>query len=345
MKHQASSNNADFKGNVTQLSWQLKLFVAALQVVDRLAPAAATQLMLSKFVSPRRKPDCDYTSRLPAGARRVVVDHNQTALTAWAWGETGPALLVVHGWESHTGRMLPLIKPLVEQGYRVVALDAPGHGMSPAAQTDLLDVSYAVEAALAQHGPFDGVISHSFGAAATAVALARAPHLAPEKVVLLAPMRDLEQHVEIFADIARLSPAAVERLKARIAERVGMPLAQCGAVTAVRVFDRPGLVIHDCHDLLIPYAVGQAVAENWRGARFVGTNKLGHRRGLGNTAVITHILDYLAGDSANETGAQTVLRAMNAGRKTGRRVHARRGGRLAPPTAVVYNRQADFGQA
>lgn len=335
MKHQASSNNADFKGNVTQLSWQLKLFVAAMQAAERLAPAATTRLMLSKFVSPRRKPDCDYTSRLPAGARRVVVDHNQTALTAWAWGETGPALLVVHGWESHTGRMLPLIKPLVEQGYRVVALDAPGHGMSPAAQTDLLDVSYAVEAALAQHGPFDGVISHSFGAAATAVALARAPHLALDKVVLLSPMRDLEQHVEIFAHIARLSPAAVERLKARIVERVGLPLAECGAVTAVRAFDRPGLVIHDRHDLLIPYAVGAAVAENWRGARFVGTDKLGHRRGLGNAAVIAHILDYLAGDSANESGAQNVLRAMNAGCKTGRRVHARRAGRLATATAAI----------
>lgn len=294
---QTTLSTKEFKGDVTRLSAKLRLFVAAMQVMERIAPAVVTTMMLDKFLSPRRKKDSDYTSRLPDGAHRLSVCHGDLELTAWSWNGDGPSVLVVHGWESHTGRMLPLIKPLVAQGYRVVALDAPGHGLSPAARTDLLDASDAVQAALAQHGPFDGVIAHSFGAAATAVALARAPHLAPEKVALLSPMRDLEQHVEIFANIAQLSPAAVERLKARIAARVGLPLAQCGALIAVRAFTRPGLVIHDQDDLLIPYAVGQAVAQNWARAQFISTEKLGHRRGLGNTAVLNHLFAYLGTES------------------------------------------------
>lgn len=294
---QTNLSTKEFKGDVTQLSARLRLFVAAMQVMERIAPSLVTNMMLDKFLTPRRKRDSDYTGRLPAGARRVSVHHGDLELTAWSWDGDGPAVLVVHGWESHTGRMLPLIKPLVAQGYRVVALDAPGHGLSPAAQTDLLDVSHAVQAALTQHGPFDGVIAHSFGAAATAVALARAPHLAPEKVVLLSPMRDMEQHVEIFANIAQLSPAALDRLKTRIAERAGVPLAQCGALEAVRAFTRPGLVIHDRDDLLIPYAVGQAVAQNWAGAQFISTEKLGHRRGLGHTAVLNHLYAYLGTQS------------------------------------------------
>lgn len=294
---QTNLSTKEFKGDVTQLSARLRLFVAAMQVMERIAPSLVTNMMLDKFLTPRRKRDSDYTGRLPTGARRVSVRHGNLELTGWSWDGDGPAVLVVHGWESHTGRMLPLIKPLVARGYRVLSLDAPGHGLSPAAQTDVLDVSYAVQAALAQHGPFDGVIAHSFGAAATAVALARAPHLAPEKVILLSPMRDMEQHVEIFANIAQLSPVALERLKTRIAERVGLSLAQCGAVEAVRTFARPGLVIHDRDDLLIPYAVGQSVAQNWAGAQFVGTEKLGHRRGLGNPAVLNHLFTYLDAES------------------------------------------------
>lgn len=294
---QTTLSTKEFKGDVTQLSAKLRLFVAAMQVMERVAPSVVTNMMLDKFLSPRRKKDSDYTDRLPAGAQRLSVNHGDLELTAWAWAGDGPSLLVVHGWESHTGRMLPLIKPLVAQGYRVVALDAPGHGLSPAAQTDLLDVSYAVQAALTQHGPFDGVIAHSFGAAATAVALARAPHLTPEKVILLSPMRDLEQHVEIFANIAQLSSAALDRLKARIAARVGLPLAQCGALEAVRAFTRPGLVIHDRDDLLIPYTVGQSVAQNWAGSQFISTEKLGHRRGLGHTAVLSHLFAYLGTES------------------------------------------------
>jgi pimeloyl-ACP methyl ester carboxylesterase len=203
---QQASVNKDFKSDVTQLTWPLKLFVAALNGLDRLAPNVSTHLMLSKFVQPRRKKDCSYESRLPDGARRLAVQHNSQSLTGWAWGDSGPAILVLHGWESHTGRMLPLIKPLLAQGYRVFALDAPGHGLSPQARTHLLDVGEAIRAMMTQHGPFYGVIAHSFGAAATAVLLARHPELMPEKLVLLSPMRDLDQHLDIFARIAQLSP-------------------------------------------------------------------------------------------------------------------------------------------
>ncbi len=283
----------EFKGDVTRLSLKLRLFVAAMQAAERIAPGVVTRLMLAKFLTPRRKKDSDYRSRLPAGAQPIMVRHGQMELTGWAWGETGPKLLVVHGWESHTGRMLPLIKPLVKAGYRVYAFDAPGHGLSPAAQTDLMDVSYAIEAMLVQHGPFDGLIAHSFGAAATTLALARVPHLAPAKLVLLSPMRDITQHLEIFGAIAQLSPAAQVRLQTAVAHRLGFSLGECSAVVAACQLPQPGLIIHDRDDLLIPYQVGQAVAHNCQGSRFISTDRLGHRRGLGHKVVLGHLLDYL----------------------------------------------------
>jgi pimeloyl-ACP methyl ester carboxylesterase len=279
--------------------------VAAMKLVERIAPTVVTNLMLNKFVTPRRRKDIDYQSRLPAGAQRIVVQHEQTELTGWVWGQTGPSLLVIHGWESHTGRMLPLIRPLVAAGYRLFALDAPGHGLSPDAETDLLDVSYAIQAMLVQHGPFDGLIAHSFGATATTLALARAPHLAPEKLVLLSPMRDLAQHLAIFAAIAQLSPAATKRLQARVERRLGLPLAECSAVAAARWLPRPGLLIHDRDDRLIPHEVGEAIARNWRGSQLVSTDRLGHRRGLGHTAVLDHILDFLT----TEAAAQPIMPA------------------------------------
>lgn len=295
--------NEDFKSDVKRLSWQLRLFVAAMNGLDRIAPRISTSLMFSKFVSPRRKKDCDYKPRLPAGARRITVQHNRAALAGWAWDGPGPAVLVIHGWESHTGRMIPLIRPLLAQGYRVFALDAPGHGLSPKAQTDLLDVGQAIQAMMEQHGPFYGVIAHSFGAAATAVLLAREPQLTPQKLALLSPMGGLDQHVEIFSSIARLSPQRKERLKARIADYVGLPLEGCSTAEAARALGTPGLVIHDRDDRLIPFEVGTAVAHNWRGAHFVATDRLGHRRGLGNGRVAGVILDFLTADLPDSSAA------------------------------------------
>lgn len=294
---QPASVSNDFKSDVTQLTWPLKVFVAALNSLDRIAPQVSTHLLLAKFVQPRRKKECNYESRLPAGAQRLAVQHNNLSLTGWVWGESGPAVLVMHGWESHTGRMTPLIKSLLAQGYRVFALDAPGHGLSPQARTHLVDVGEAIRAMMTQHGPFYGVIAHSFGAAATAVLLARHPELMPEKLVLLSPMRDLAQHLDIFAGIAQLSAERKARLKQLVIQRKGLSFAECSAVAAVRHFNIPGLIIHDHDDRLIPHAVGEEIARSWAGAQFVSTSRLGHRRGLGNAQVIGHIINFLAGET------------------------------------------------
>lgn len=283
----------DFKGDVTRLSWQLRIFVAALKTLDRLAPMAAARLMLTKFITPRRKRDADYTGQLPPDARRVEVIHNLTKLTGWTWGESGPAVLLIHGWEGHTGRMIPLINPLLAAGYRVFTLDAPGHGLSPSAKTHLLDVGHAIQAMMEQHGEFYAVIAHSFGAAATAIMLAREPQLMPKKLVLLSPMRDLQQHFDIFANIAQLSSQGKERVKALAAKRIGLPFEMISAVEAVRAFQQPGLVIHDRDDALIPYEVGAMIADNWRDCRFISTDKLGHRQGLNNPEVMAAICQYL----------------------------------------------------
>lgn len=96
---------------------------------------------------------------LPDGVRRHDVFHSLTRLTGWRWGESGPVVLLVHGWESNTGRKLPLVEPLLGQGYRVFAFDAPGHGLSPDAGTNLIDVGCAVQSITEQHGPFDSIIS------------------------------------------------------------------------------------------------------------------------------------------------------------------------------------------
>jgi len=146
---------------------------------------------------------------------------------------------------------------------------------------------------LDQHGPFYGVIAHSFGAAATTIALAREPQLMPEKLVLLSPMRDLQQHFDIFANIARLS----EKCKAHVSElaerQIGLPFGMVSTINAVRTFAVPGLVIHDRHDALIPYEVGETIASSWHGARIISTDDLGHRSALGDEATIRQMLTFL----------------------------------------------------
>jgi pimeloyl-ACP methyl ester carboxylesterase len=304
MTGQAQSN--DFRGDVTQLSMKLRATVVILRWLDRISPAMSANLLMTKFVTPRRKSESDYSDQMPDGARRIEVIHNLTKITGWVWGDGGPSVLLLHGWEGHTGRMIPLIKPLLAQGYRVFTLDAPGHGLSPEAKTHLIDVGYAIQSMIEQYGPFYGIIAHSFGAAATSIMLAREPQLMPRKLVLMSPMRDLQQHLDIFSRIARLSADRKDRLRARVERRIGLPFDRVSTIEAVRTFRIPGLVIHDRHDTLIPYEVGEAVAANWTGARFVSTDKLGHRQGLNSADVLGCIMEYLAAEIHFQQAARVV---------------------------------------
>lgn len=262
---------------MAQLSPGHRALALASRALDGMAPDLTARIMLRQFTRPRRKPGSDYRSRLPDGAQRLVLRHGQLELTAWRWGKSGPGVLLVHGWEDHSGSMLSFVGPLVALGYRVYALDAPGHGLSPGTATHLLDYSVALAQMARTYGPFDSIVAHSFGATAVGVKLTQEPGLRPSRMALIAPMRDMEQHLEVFADIALLSPNRTARLRRLVTDLVGTPLT--GISTLQGLSDEiPGVVIHDRHDPVIPHAIGAAIAAQWRGATLFSTERLGHRR-------------------------------------------------------------------
>jgi len=280
-------------GKVARLTPMLKAYTGAIRGLDRLAPGLTTQLLLKLFVRPRRRRGRDYRDNLPAGAQRLAIDYRSQSLTGWCWGRRGPTVLLVHGWEDHSGTMLKLVNPLRERGYRVLTLDAPGHGLSPAMDTHLIDTSDALAAVLEQSGGCSAIIAHSYGAAATALMLARLPQWMPQHLTLVSPMLDILQHLAIFAGIAGLSPDGWHRLQRRVGERLGQPLESISTLDAAVQLQTPGLIVHDRNDPLIPYAISARLAECWSSGELLATQGLGHRRILSCARVVDEILDRM----------------------------------------------------
>jgi pimeloyl-ACP methyl ester carboxylesterase len=279
------------KGGMARLSPVLKAVALGASALDALAPTLATHLMLRHFTRPRVKRGADYRPQLPQGARRLAVPHGDRDLAVWRWGDRGPAVLLVHGWEDNSGSMLPFVEPLRRLGYQVFAVDAPGHGLSGAGSTHLLDCSDALGRVVAAFGPFNSIVAHSFGATAVCHLLSRVRRCwFPDRMVLLSPMRDMEQHLQVFADIALLSPDRAERLRQLAAGIVGCRLDRISSYEVLPELSIPGLVIHDRHDPVIPHAVGESIARVWQGARLVSTRRLGHRRILKCPNVMQQII-------------------------------------------------------
>ncbi|MFN8006410.1 MAG: alpha/beta fold hydrolase [Terriglobia bacterium] len=100
------------------------------------------------------------------------------------WGR-GPAVLCAHGWSSRALRFRALIERLVKSGFRVVALDAPGHGQSSGRHTDVIEYAEAIRVVADNAGDLHGAVGHSFGAMALLLALEKG--LKVRKVVFFRP--------------------------------------------------------------------------------------------------------------------------------------------------------------
>ncbi|HEV7501330.1 MAG TPA: alpha/beta hydrolase, partial [Vicinamibacteria bacterium] len=99
----------------------------AMAVSTAVSPRLAARWAETLFFRPPR-PKKARTS-LPAGGQRIEVLGETGPLAVWSWGQ-GPAVYLVHGWGGRAEQLGAFVGPLTARGYRVVAVDGPGHGAS-----------------------------------------------------------------------------------------------------------------------------------------------------------------------------------------------------------------------
>lgn len=266
-------------------------FAAANVLSPQLAAAGATRL----FLSTRRHP-------VPARDRTYLQDAERVdlaglavdpgPLAAWVWGREGaPAVVLLHGWEGRGSQLGAFAAPLVAAGFRVVAVDAPGHGDSPGRSSSLVAIADALRRVGERYGPLAGVIAHSAGTVGAVHAVSRG--LAVDRLVCVAPGVDLEGYVLNFARMLGLSTEVSRAVKLRIERHVGVTMGELDPRRAAASLRIPLLVIHDRADREAPFAGGEELARSWPGARLLATEGLGHTRILWDEKVVSAATAFL----------------------------------------------------
>lgn len=278
----------------------VRLSSALLRATAAVAPEVAAAGLEAAFRHSRRFPIPQRERGWLAGARRGAFEVAGRLLPTWSWG-SGPAVLLVHGWQGRGSQLGAFAGPLADAGFRAIAWDAPGHGANPGRLSSLPEMIEAVLAAARSAGPVAGAVAHSVGAAAVSGAMSRG--LAVDAAVFLAPPAEPGRFLELAGAWLGLPPPIAERARRRIERRFAIrmtdiaPLAQAPRMTA------PLMVVHDRDDGEVPWEDGSRLASAWPGARLITTRGLGHRRVLRDPAIVAAAVDFLSSGAPEVAGA------------------------------------------
>jgi pimeloyl-ACP methyl ester carboxylesterase len=246
---------------------------------------------------------------LPPGTP-IEVPFENGLIRGTAYGD-GPTVYLVHGWGGWGLQLAALIPPLVAEGFRVVAYDAPSHGDSEPGREGrgrgtMPELGDALQAVIGAQGAAYGIVAHSLGGPAVIYALGRG--LAVERLVFVSSPTDFTQTLDQFQQALGFGPRIRAGFLRRFARRFG-PMEDFEAVSAVgRLLDDRDLpehlpellLIHDKSDREITYEGSIAIAAVWPGAGIELTEGLGHRRVLADLEVVAavrrHLVDRAPGD-------------------------------------------------
>jgi len=290
--------------NRTNVRTSARAVRAAVHAIAPASPELAARIALEVFVRARRHGTPRREREALSSARFERVPFGDGSLPVWTWGdENEPPVLLVHGWEGRGAQLATFVPALRAAGFRVVAFDGPGHGRARSQRSSAVHMALAIER-IAQHtGPLAGIVAHSVGGAATALAfhLSRGA-LDVGRCVLVAPPVSAKRFFDGFCATLGLDGEMREAVAKRIERELGIPLASVDVREASPHLHTPMLLLHDENDREVPFEDARTFVQAWPGAKLVVTSGLGHRAILRDPDVVAAAAAFIAGKDDVATG-------------------------------------------
>lgn len=264
------------------------------RVAGALLPPLASRAAEELFLRPPRPPL--RPSPILASGHRFALSLDGHQVWVRSWGD-GPTILLQHGWGGRSDHLAPFVEPLLAEGFSVVAPDALAHGDSEGTHSDLAQFARTVAAVSERVHGLHGVVAHSMGAAACALAIHGGLEL--KRAVFIAAPASLLERIHEFARAFDISPWVAQDLRGCIERRVGFDLAELELSKVGRAMTTPLLVFHDPFDREVPWRDGATIAQAWPGARLIDVPGAGHHRILKTQSVIEAAVAFLLAGRPN----------------------------------------------
>jgi len=250
--------------------------------------APTPEQLAHAFLTPSRQSRQAEPEFMP-GAEHFSIDTPEGKVAARRAG-AGPTVVLVHGWEGRASDLAAFAPPLLDAGYRVVAIDLPAHGLSEAKRTSIpqsADALFWVQQFL---GPLHAAIAHSVGTAVVVEAMAAGMQIG--RVALISAPARYVDYVFAFAAQAGLDHAQTEQMIVALKD-MRVDVRAVATPLHARQMRQPALFVHSADDRVVAVKDGRENASAWPGALFMQVENLGHRRILQSPEVVIAVTAFV----------------------------------------------------
>ena len=272
----------------------LKLVRWGFPRLERYFPALAHRYFLRIFFTPLKYPVPEKETKAASFAKTFTFSAAEQTIQGYIWGETGPYVLVVHGWAGRATQFRRFVKPLLQEGLRVIGFDGPAHGRSTGKRTNLFEFRETLTRLYEKHGEPTAIIAHSFGGVAV---LHAAMHgLRVRKLVNIASPTIGDEVIKTYLKAVNGSWSTGLFFKDYIMRTQGKPFDEFSSLHFVAHLPEPVdiLLVHDENDREVEIRHAEALVAAYPHAHLIRTRKLGHTRILKDDQVIRRIITFVA---------------------------------------------------
>jgi esterase/lipase len=157
-----------------KVKWLQRFF----SVAGNIAPVTAIEILVKLVFSTQKRVLRPPHKALMKKAQKLTIKVNEFRNPAkkiemkyYVWGSSHRTVLLVHGWDAMAMDFYKMIPVLVENGYRVIAIDGPAHGGSEGETSNLLHFKEALAELIEKIGVPYAIVGHSMGGGASAYLL------------------------------------------------------------------------------------------------------------------------------------------------------------------------------
>jgi len=268
----------------------LMVVVAVTNIIAKFSPRISASIAkfywmrTKRYSVPQREIEC------LDKAKKDFVYINESRIAIYRWGN-GPVVLLVHGWNGRVSQFAAFVQPLLDQGYCVLAFDAPGHGKSRGNSSSLIEVARIILYLHEREKGYLAIIGHSFGAVAATYAFQLG--VKTKCFISIGAPASFPALLSAFFRQYRFNDEVKLALEMDLCKKYEISdLEYLSMKTIVKQFTFPALVVHGKSDVQVPLKSSEIIAESWQNSKKLFIDG-GHSSILRKVFLVNNCIEFI----------------------------------------------------